>query len=149
MQIPAYLAAHQVSFETIIHPPAYTAQKRAKYMHLPGSTVAKSVLIRGPQGFLLAVLPATRHVDTTSLSRLLDGPVALATDDEITHVFLDCEWGVVSPFGGLYGLPMLLEDSLKPDDMLVFEGHTHAEAIRMTCRDFEALEHPRRLRFAR
>ena len=33
--------------------------------------------------------------------------------------------------------------------MLVFEGAIHAEAIRMRCADFERLEHPLRLSFAR
>ncbi len=148
MHIPAYLTANRVRFETLYHPPAYTAQKRAHYLHLPGKTVAKSVLLRGPRGFMLAVLPATMHVDTTGLSQHLGSPIRLATDDEIPQVFPDCEWGVVPPFGRLYGLETLLEDSLRPDDDLVFESNSHAEGIRMTCRDFEELEKPGRAHFA-
>jgi Ala-tRNA(Pro) deacylase len=147
MHIPAYLAAHRVRFERLYHPPAYTAQKRAKYLHWPGRSVAKSVLVNGPEGSLLAVLPSTRHIDTTRLSALLGGPVRLATDQEIAQVFNDCEWGVVSPFGCVYGLRTLLDDSLSPEDLMVFEGNSHAEAIRMRCRDFEELEQPRRARF--
>ena len=64
------------------------------------------------------------------------------------EVFRDCEMGVVSPFGNLYGLPIILEETIDPDAMLVFEGYTHAEAIRMRCRDFERLERPLRLHFA-
>ena len=56
--------------------------------------------------------------------------------------------GAVPPFGTLYGLPTLMDESLAPDALLVFEGHTHFEAIRMLCRDYERLEHPIRLRFA-
>lgn len=73
----------------------------------------------------------------------------LANTQEVAALFKDCEWGVVVPFGTLYGLPTLLEDSLDPDATLVFEGPTHVEAIRMRCRDFERLEHPVRLSFAR
>jgi hypothetical protein len=32
---------------------------------------------------------------------------------------------------------------------VVFETHTRVQAIRLRCRDFERLERPRRLRFAR
>jgi Ala-tRNA(Pro) deacylase len=67
----------------------------------------------------------------------------------MAEAFRDCEWGVVPPFGDLYGLPTLLDDALTPDALLVFETHTHVEAVRLHCRDFERLERPRRLRFAR
>jgi Ala-tRNA(Pro) deacylase len=147
MHIPAYLAAHRVRFETLYHPPAFTAQKRAQYLHLPGNIVAKSVLLRGGRDYFVAVLPATMHVDTTRLSQILDNQLRLATDDEIPQVFPDCEWGVVPPFGGLYGLKTVLEDSVRPDDDLILEGNSRAEGIRMTCRDFEELEKPGRACF--
>ncbi len=149
MRVADFLAKQHVPFETLLHPPAFTAQKRAKYLHLPGRQVAKSVLLKGPEGFLLAVLPATHHIDTEALAATLAGPVRLANDDEIADAFRDCEWGVVPPFGALYGLPVVLDEMLPPESWIVFEGNSHVEAVRMRCRDFEELEKPRRLRFAR
>jgi Ala-tRNA(Pro) deacylase len=149
MRLPEFLAAQQVPFETLVHPPAFTSQKRARFLHISGREVAKCVLLAGPSGYLLAVLPATRHVDTELMSRELGGPVRLAEDRECARVFPDCEWGAVPPFGRLYGLVTLLDDDVEPDALIVFEANTHAEAIRMRCRDFEHLERPRRLRFAR
>jgi Ala-tRNA(Pro) deacylase len=149
MRIAEFLQERQVPFEALPHPPAYTAQKRAKYLQVPGGQVAKCVLLQGPTGFVLAVLPATHHVDTARLGRELGGPVRLATDREITQVFHDCEWGVVPPFGALYGLTTLLDEALAPDALIVLDTHSHAVAIRLRCRDFEQLERPRRLCFAR
>jgi Ala-tRNA(Pro) deacylase len=149
MRIADFLAEQRVAFEPLPHPPAFTAQKRAKCLRISGSQVAKCVLLCGPQGHLLAVLPATHQVDLEKLAALLGGPVRLASDREIASVFRDCEWGVVPPFGTLYGLPTLLDDALPPDSQLVLETHTHVDAIRLTCRDFERLERPRRLTFAR
>jgi len=149
MRVPLFLTEQRVPFETIVHPPAFSAQKRAQYMHVPGREVAKCVLLAGPEDYVLAILPATHQVDTEALATILGGPVRLAESQEIGDVFRDCECGVVPPFGTLYGLPTILDESLDGDGMLVFEGHTHAEAIRMRCRDFEQLERPVRLRFAR
>lgn len=148
MRVPEYLAEQRVRFETLQHAPAFSAQQRAKHLHIPGRQVAKSVLLAAPDGLVLAVLPATHQIDTVRLGSDLGGPVRLADDREMADVFRDCEWGVVPPFGTLYGLGTLLEDSLAADDWIVFEGHTHVEAIRVRCRDFERLERPRRLRFA-
>ena len=149
MGIPEFLREQHVPFEPLPHAPAFSAQKRAKFLRVPGARVAKCVLLRGPGGLFLAVLPATHQIDEAALSAALMGPVRLATEAELVGVFRDCEWGVVPPFGRLYGLPSLLDESIDPGTLLVFEGQTHVEAIRLRCRDFERLEKPRRLRFAR
>jgi Ala-tRNA(Pro) deacylase len=148
MSIAAFLEDQAVEFEALPHPPAYSAQKLAKYLHVPGKQVAKSLLLYGPQGFVLAVLPATMNVDLTQLAEALGGHVRLAVEPEIAAFFHDCEWGVVPPFGTLYGLPIILQDSFDPASLMVFEGKSHVEAVRMRCADFERLERPRRLRFA-
>jgi Ala-tRNA(Pro) deacylase len=149
MCISDYLTEQRIDFERLPHPPAYSAQKRAKYLCLPGRQVAKSVMLAGPSGYLLAVLPATHQVDTKALSEQLGGPVRLANDREIAEIFLDCEWGVVPAFGARYGLTTLLDDGMAPDTPIVLETHTQFEALRLICRDFERLEKPRRLPFAR
>ena len=149
MHIGDYLTEQRIDFERLPHAPAFSAQKRAKYLHLPGHQVAKSVLLAGPTGYFLAVLPATHQVETRSLVEHLGGPMRLANDREIAEVFTDCEWGVVPPFGTRYGIATLLDDSITPDTWIVMETHTQFEAIRLRCRDFERLENPRRLSFAR
>jgi Ala-tRNA(Pro) deacylase len=149
MRVPIYLSEQQIPFETLLHPPAFTAQKRAKFLHLPGKQVAKCVLLAGETGFVLAVLPATLHVDTDRVARELGGSFRLATSEEIADVFRDCEWGVLAPFGTLYGLSTILDDSINPETALVFEAHEHGLGIRMRCADYERLEKPRRFPLAR
>lgn len=148
MRVHQFLQDKEVRFETIVHPPAYTAQKRAKRLHISGKGLAKCVLLRKAKAYFLAVLPATSQVDLGRLSILMEQPVRLATANEVSEVFQDCEWGVAMPFGSLYGITTILDDSFAPDSVLVFEAHFHAFTIRMNCRDFERLEQPRRLRFA-
>lgn len=149
MRVAEYLAEQPVAYETLRHPPAFTAQKRAKFLHLSGKRVAKCVLLYGPQGFFMAVLPANRHVDAAALEVSLGFSVRLASDEEVARTFWDCEWGVVPPFGSLYDLPTVLDDSFAGDTLLVFEANSHGEAIRMQCRDYERLVKPRRLSFSR
>jgi Ala-tRNA(Pro) deacylase len=149
MRIADFLADQQVSCEFLLHPPAFTAQKRAKHLRVSGGRVGKCVLLRGPSGWLLAVLAAMQRVDLRTLAEALGGPVRLATGRELADVFRDCEWVAAPPFGRLYGLQTVLEESIPPEAWLVFETHSHMEAVRIRCNDFERLERPRRLRFAR
>jgi Ala-tRNA(Pro) deacylase len=149
MQVTDFLASRQVTFETLTHQPAFCAEKRAKYLHIKGHLVAKAVLLLGPDGPFLAVLPATHQIELPVLAEYWGGSVRLANETEIARLFRDCEWGVVPPFGNLYGLPTLLDETISPNCVLVMETHTHVEAIRLNCADFERLAGPARLRFAR
>jgi Ala-tRNA(Pro) deacylase len=148
MSLTSFLADQDIAFESIPHAPAYTAQRRAKFLRVSGRFVAKSLLMHGPSDFFLAILPAIHHVDCDRLGTDLGGPVRLASDEEISEIIHGCEWGVVPPFGRLYGLPTVLDDAIPVDAFLAFEGQTHFEAIRLRCVDFERLERPRRLSFA-
>ncbi len=149
MRVSQFLSDQQVNFEEVLHPPAYTSQKLARFLHIPGRHVVKSILLKGPSGFFLAVLPAPLLIDLPRLSTLFKGAVQLATVNELYEHFPDCEWGAVMPFGKLYGLSTILEATIPLDATIVFEAQRHALAIRMQCRDFVKLEHPERLHFAR
>ena len=148
MRVDQFLSDQHVAFETVVHAPAYTAQRRAHYVHVPGRQVAKSVLLAGPTDFVLAVLPATHHIDLQAVRQTLGYPLRLANHLEIADLFRDCEWGALTPFGNLYGLVTIVDDSLDSEAHITFEAQMHAITISMHYRDFERLEHPRRFRFA-
>jgi Ala-tRNA(Pro) deacylase len=148
MCIRDYLTERRIDFERLPHAPAYSAQKRAKYLGLPGEQVVKSVLLSGPRGYFLAILPSTHRVDIRALAKQVGGPVHLAQDREIAAMFPDCEWGVVPPFGTYYGIKTLLENNIAAETRIVLETYSQFEAVRMLCRDFERVERPQRLSFA-
>lgn len=149
MRVQQFLTEQHVPFEALIHAPAFTAQKRAHFLHVPGKRLAKCVLLAYPGGHVLAVLPASCQVDLQTVSLALGKPMRLADAAEIADLFRDCEWGVLSPFGTLYGLPTILDDSFDADAQIVFESEMHAVTLKMRCRDFEQLEKPLRLHFTR
>jgi Ala-tRNA(Pro) deacylase len=148
MKLDEFLSSRHVAFERLHHRPAYTAGRTAQVLRVPGREVAKTVLLRAGGGYVLAVLPATHRVDLERVRRDLGGErVELATEEEMGQLFPDCERGAAPPFGSLYHLQTLVDESLAEDEEIVFEAQSHEDAIRMTYRDFEALEHPRKGHF--
>jgi Ala-tRNA(Pro) deacylase len=149
MRLDEFLTGRGVAYERLHHRPAYSANRVAQALHVPGKQVAKAVLLRAGWGYALAVLPANRRVDLRRLAEDLWGEeVEVASEAEVGRVFPDCEAGAVPPFGSLYHLPTVVDESLAQDEQIVFEAQTHEEAIRMAYRDFEALEHPIKGHFA-
>jgi|GEM_PF-349320 Ala-tRNA(Pro) deacylase len=148
MTVLDLLQSCHVEHEVFNHPPAYSAQRRAKILHTRGHCVVKCLLMTGPFGRFLALLPADRRVHFPTLSRELGGKVTLARPEELEPLFLECEGGVVPPFGRPFGLGMVLDDSILSTETIVVEGRHHMEAIRLKCSDLERMELPRRVAFS-
>lgn len=149
MTVGTYLRNRGIPFVTILHRPAPSAARVAQSVHVAGRCVAKSVLLRTERWYVLAVLPATHRVDLAMLEEAMGGaPVQLASEDEVERLFLDCERGARPPFGALYGVTTLVDESLACDGEIVVEGNTRHEGIRLRYRDYEIASGAARARFA-
>ncbi len=149
MKLDDFLNQRQVPFERLEHPTAFTASRIAKVLHVPGQEVAKTVLLHVDDVYVLVVLPATHHVDLQRVRQQLGATrVELASEAEMQRVCPDCEPGAIPPFGSLYHLTTLVDETLAEDEEIVFESQSHHEAIRMAYRDFQEQEHPRLGHFA-
>jgi Ala-tRNA(Pro) deacylase len=145
MKVQEYLRERDVPFEVMEHEPTYDAQHMAHAVHVHGQEVAKTVLLRANHGYsyVVAVLPATHRINLRKVSKMLgDAEIELATEIEISEHCPDCEFGALPPFGWKYGMKTIVDESLTKDEEIVFEGNTHAEAIRMKYSDFYRLAEP-------
>ncbi|HEY7422994.1 MAG TPA: YbaK/EbsC family protein [Gemmataceae bacterium] len=149
MRLDELLVSRHITFQRLPHRRTYAANRVAQALHVKGREVAKTVLVRTGHGHVLAVLPATHHIDLEQLGEDLgEERVELASEDEMDRLFPDCERGAVPPFGSLYQVPTIMDDSLAEDQTIVFEGPDHEQAIRMALHDYEEIEQPRRGHFA-
>src|SRR5262249_9735938 len=105
MQLDEFFTGKHIAFQKLPHRPAYTANRMAQALHVPGHEVAKTVLLRTGAGYAVAVLPATHRLDLDELRACLhDEHVDMASENDMDQLFPDCERGAVPPFGSLYRL---------------------------------------------
>ena len=137
------LDANQVRYEVHAHRKAMTAAEIAMADHVSPSEVAKVVVLRSGEGFLLAVLPAARHLDLERLRMLAGDPqLRLASEGEFADIFPACELGAIPPIGELWDLPVWVDDSLGREAETVFSGGNHRETVHVAYRDFVRLARP-------
>jgi len=152
MNLPSSLKLHleqaHVSYTRVSHIPARSSQYAASLLHVPGKEVAKTVVLRAGTQVLLAVLPASYHVNLEKFSGAVGTPVKLLEEQECYKLFPDCQHGAVPPFGELYGLPVYLEETLAEAPEIIFCAGTLSEGIRMGNADFVRLVKPRICSFA-
>lgn len=149
MCIQSYLKSRQVDFEPLLHAPASSASRRAHWIHVPGIKVAKSVLVKSGEAFLLTVLPATSWIDLARLSQILGSePITLATEDQADLIFGDCQRGALPPFGSLYGLKTFIDLTLVSGLEMVCAGNQRHEGYRLRLKDYVTIERPIQVSFA-
>jgi len=149
MNLTSYLQKQKVPFETLRHSPTFTSQELAASEHIPGDEVAKVVVVWASQRFSMLVLPASYNIRFDQLESLLGSePVRLATEEELSELFPDCDLGAMPPFGREYGLETYVDTHLAEDETIVFEAGHHDEAIRMKWADYQRVEKPKLVDFA-
>jgi Ala-tRNA(Pro) deacylase len=154
MTIPAKLKSHldqnHIRYSPVVHEPARSSQYTASLLHVPGKRVAKTVVLRAGEQVLLAVIPASYHVNPNRLAAVMGAkaPVKLVEEAECYTLFPDCQPGAVPPFGELYGLPVYLDEALAEDPEIIFSAGTLSDGIRMGNADFVHLVKPRICSFA-
>lgn len=130
------------------HANAYRALEVAQSERLPAYMLAKTVIVRGPKDYAMAVLPADCKVDLDALNTTLNQRLRLATEEEVRERFPDSEVGAVPPFGALFGLPVYMDVRLADEKYIFFNAGTHRDAIHMSSEDYIRLTDPLILRFA-
>ncbi len=138
-----YLDKEKVSYEILTHGETYTAPELAHALHVPGREVAKVVMLKVDERYVMTVLPANWKVDVKRLQDVFQTHhVRLATEEEFKALFPDCEVGAMPPFGNLYGLAVYVDQSLAADEDIVFPAGTHQDAVKLRYRDFANLVRP-------
>ncbi len=141
-RIKNHLEANKIPYSLLTHPSSYTAQGAAAVMHVSGREVAKTVVVQSGKDYYLVVLPASYHVKPEKLAHVFGRPARLASEDEFSSLFPDCELGAMPPLGELYGLSVYVDESLAVDKEIIFNAGTHRDAIRMNYDDFVRLAKP-------
>ncbi len=142
-KVTDFLDAKSVDYEVMQHEVAYTAQELAAAQHVPGKRFVKTVIVEGPEGFIMCVLPAIHNIDFDKL-RSATGveELKLATEQDVANLFPDCEVGAEPPFGYWSGLPVFMDKGLQEIDSMVFNAGTHTDTIRMNIDDYRRMENP-------
>jgi Ala-tRNA(Pro) deacylase len=145
-RLKEYLEENRVPYTHCTHRLAYTAQEVAAAQHVPGREMAKTIVVKADDRFVLVILPAVLKIDMKALREELPFKhVDLASEKEFAALVPDSEIGAMVPFGNLYELSVYVDPSLSADEEIVFNAGTHVDTIKMKYRDFERLVQPKKI----
>ena len=138
-RLKSYLDRRGVAFDEVRHQEEMHANRAARAADLDGDQVAKAVVVRSGEEYMLAVIPASRHVRLDELKAWLGREVQLAAEPEIARLFADCSLGAIPPIGDAFGLETVLDDRLLDADDIYFEGGDHRTFVHVAASDWRRL----------
>jgi Ala-tRNA(Pro) deacylase len=93
-----------------MHDPTMSSARTAEACRISAARLAKGIVLRRNDGYMLAVLPASHHLRLSDLRDQLGVNVEMAGEPEIDPLFPDC---AVPPLGHCYALPVIVDDSIE------------------------------------
>jgi len=132
-----------VPYRLIHHPNTFTGPEHAASIHTPAREVAKVVIVRVDDQYVMAVLPADRPLDLNRFARMIGArSLAVAEEWEVEKLFPDCHVGAMPPFGSLYGIPVYVDATLASQSVIFFSAGSHHATFELNYADFDRLVSP-------
>ncbi len=140
-RLEKYLREQGVKYKLVTHPHSEYSMQTAEKAHVPGDALAKGVLVKDDDEYLLVVLPADYHIELDSLKKLLNQNVAMVDEVTLGVVFSDCEVGAVPPIGMAYGIKTIWDpkSSLGDLEQVYFEAGDHQNLVKISGVQFHEL----------
>ena len=139
ISLQQYLDGQGVAYECVEHRRTGSSASSAEASHVPADSLAKAVVLKRRDGYILAIVPASRQVRLDDVGGWLHQTVGLATQEEIVPLFPDCAPGAVPPIAAAYGLRSLIDESLEGRSDIYFEGGDHRTLVHLSGEQFHKL----------
>ena len=142
-KLAKYFRDNGVKFAAMTHRTAHTAQEMAAAQGVKGKQVAKVVIVNADSKVVMLVMPACYRIDWAMLKNALRVKEArLASEEEFSDLFPDCDTGAMPPFGVMYNIPVYVDRALTQDPTIVFPAGTHRDTMKIGYGDYARLAKP-------
>lgn len=138
-RLQKYLAENSVAYDVLPHTYTSSSMHTAQSAKISGKNLAKSVILEDESGYLMAVIPATEHVQFRKVNHALNRHLGMAIESELDTLFSDCELGAIPAVGSAYSMESIVDDKLLDCSDIYFEAGNHRELIHMEGNAFRRL----------
>ncbi|MBQ0756738.1 MAG: YbaK/EbsC family protein [Amphritea sp.] len=124
-----YLNRGDIPYRLIRHPYRETSLSTAISAHVPARRMAKGVVLRDDEGFMMAVVPSDRRVDLQAINRQMGRVFSPAAQRDVKILFRDCNKGAVPALGQAYNMQVIWDDHLAEEPDCYMEAGDHEDLL--------------------
>jgi Ala-tRNA(Pro) deacylase len=137
------LCTSGIEFALTHHRPVYTSAEAAEVRGVSLHSGAKALVLKGEEGFFMAVIPADMALDSHALRKRMGSKrMRFATKEEVLEI-TGLTPGSIPPFGSVFGLSTICDSRLDENERINFNAGSHTDSIQMNYADYIRYESPR------
>jgi len=134
-----YLDERGISYSMVEHIHTATSHDTARAAHIPAHQLAKAVVLKDQQGFVVSVVPSSHSLEIDWVNAELNRNLELASEKEFKDIFADCETGAVPALGAAYGLNVIWDNDLSYTADIYIEAGDHEHLFCLDRKSFKKL----------
>jgi Ala-tRNA(Pro) deacylase len=143
-----YLEVAGIKHDILEHRTVYTAMDAAATMKRKIDEIAKSLLVKADKDYYLVLLPADQKLNFEKLAKAISKHKKITIKsikipgEEIVKELTKAKNATLSAFGGLHGLPVVLDQKLAKAKKAIFSSGSFNHSIEMAVKDYMSKEQP-------
>jgi prolyl-tRNA editing enzyme YbaK/EbsC (Cys-tRNA(Pro) deacylase) len=141
-RLESWLLQHHIAFTVLRHEPVFTSEQAAAVRGTSLASGAKALVLKAGDGFLLAVLPADRKLDSKKAREALGVKSLRFASKEEVEQLTGLQPGSIPPFGSLFGLKTYSDPALGENESINFNAGDHSVSVQMSYADYVRVETP-------
>jgi Ala-tRNA(Pro) deacylase len=134
-----YLDKRGISYNLVEHAHTTTSYDTAHAAHIPRHQLAKAVVLKDQDGYVVSVVPANRSLEIKWVNEELNRNLEFASEKEFKKYFSDCEPGAVPALGDAYGLDVIWDNDLGYTADVYIEAGDHEHLFCLDRKSFKKL----------
>ena len=139
-RVNQFLVENEIPFDTINHAPSHNSVQTAINSQLPMHAIPKAVILKdSAENYVMAVIPTSGRLHIKHASAITSSSLKMASERDVMVKFSDCQKGAIPPFGVVYNMATLWDESLMDEGDLYLEGGDHKTLIHITQKEFKKI----------
>lgn len=138
-----YLNDSHVHYQVLEHPRSQYSIQTARISHIAPAHLAKAVVLKAADHYLMCVLPASHRVVLSWIDRdyshFHKSAHRLVGEAELSALFPDCELGAIPAIGQAFGIKVVWDSSMRYADEIYLEGGDHRHVFKLQGEEFMTL----------
>lgn len=150
-KIVKYLEKSKIGFEEVKHKTVYTSRDKANTLKIKSSIICKTLLMKGGRDYFVSAIPGDRILDKLKLKKVINkkrketGLKVIKDLDFAKELWMKknlkgIKIGSMPPFGGLFGMPTFLDESLADAKVVVVNGGNYKTSVKLTLKALKIIE---------
>ncbi len=139
-KVLSYLDKQGLKYDVVNHRKVYTAYDLAQTLKADLKSIAKTLLIKADNVYVLVIVPAHRRLDLAKLKKALKAKKVSLPEEKVVLKVLKIKMGGLTSFGNLHKLSTLIDKELLKAKKVLLNGGSFKQSLSLAMKDVAKIE---------